>query len=513
MSINLKSSGLYPTIPHTAESYSMTSLLYAALTACLFAIALPAAALDRNPLDQTFDPVKAPRVDLKDLAVTNTAPAAPCLSTDGKYATDGTDAWEPSCFGAFLSSEMNIKVYPTRGTGRGPDKLPSNYQFTGSLIQGRGDAAVEKEANGQFINWECIGGAVSAKKLDSTNCTGQLISVRTRPGPNGEKPPTAWGFNVDLNMGQAHTPGQAWVQENDLNNFSGHDCYPGSNCISAGLFFNGVGSYMNTAWIYSGGGTTDIRTTNIRVARNKVTRVSGAAFRKSAYRLKIKGTSYRVSFLNEDELNGLVPIPDFTSPIAATWQNAMVVNGVLFQGENMASDSDFALNTSAYNAVRVAGNHHVGVDLMSDAARFGILMGPGQLQCFNGFDSCWSFTNGRLQYNSNGTIPLQIVSASNAVNGLRITNSGTGFGPLVEPQGNDTNVSLTLRGKGSGTVAVVGSAEVSGHLSANALRQPIAYTPPTATSSCTTGDQSWDANFEYRCVAPNTWKRLSLSTW
>ncbi|MDE4912788.1 hypothetical protein PQI07_19075 [Methylobacterium sp. 092160098-2] len=38
-------------------------------------------------------------------------------------------------------------------------------------------------------------------------------------------------------------------------------------------------------------------------------------------------------------------------------------------------------------------------------------------------------------------------------------------------------------------------------------------TPRSSTSPCTTGQSSWDANYEYRCVAPNTWKRAALSGW
>jgi hypothetical protein len=39
------------------------------------------------------------------------------------------------------------------------------------------------------------------------------------------------------------------------------------------------------------------------------------------------------------------------------------------------------------------------------------------------------------------------------------------------------------------------------------------YTPAASTSICTTGMEAWDTNYEYRCVATNTWKRAALSTW
>lgn len=42
-------------------------------------------------------------------------------------------------------------------------------------------------------------------------------------------------------------------------------------------------------------------------------------------------------------------------------------------------------------------------------------------------------------------------------------------------------------------------------------RQPTI--PVTAGSPCITGQRSWDANYEYRCISTNTWKRAALSSW
>jgi hypothetical protein len=49
------------------------------------------------------------------------------------------------------------------------------------------------------------------------------------------------------------------------------------------------------------------------------------------------------------------------------------------------------------------------------------------------------------------------------------------------------------------------------------LRGNIIYSSPsvpaTASSTGTTGQIAWDANFFYVCVSTNTWKRTALSTW
>ena len=39
------------------------------------------------------------------------------------------------------------------------------------------------------------------------------------------------------------------------------------------------------------------------------------------------------------------------------------------------------------------------------------------------------------------------------------------------------------------------------------------HTPSSATATGTTGTILWDSNYIYVCVATNTWKRASLSTW
>lgn len=44
-------------------------------------------------------------------------------------------------------------------------------------------------------------------------------------------------------------------------------------------------------------------------------------------------------------------------------------------------------------------------------------------------------------------------------------------------------------------------------------RQRNARTPASASAAGNAGDICWDANFLYVCVATNTWKRATLSTW
>lgn len=38
-------------------------------------------------------------------------------------------------------------------------------------------------------------------------------------------------------------------------------------------------------------------------------------------------------------------------------------------------------------------------------------------------------------------------------------------------------------------------------------------TPASSTAACTTGQRAWDQNYEYRCVATDTWKRAALAAF
>lgn len=50
-------------------------------------------------------------------------------------------------------------------------------------------------------------------------------------------------------------------------------------------------------------------------------------------------------------------------------------------------------------------------------------------------------------------------------------------------------------------------------INADTTRLRTAKTPSSASDTGNTGDICWDSNYVYVCVATNTWKRSSLSTW
>ena len=74
---------------------------------------------------------------------------------------------------------------------------------------------------------------------------------------------------------------------------------------------------------------------------------------------------------------------------------------------------------------------------------------------------------------------------------------------------------LDASGNLKGTIFTRDGCTVNGsfEVKSNSIQIDAAKTPYASAAPCTTGQISWDANYVYVCVAPNTWKRSALSSW
>lgn len=99
-----------------------------------------------------------------------------------------------------------------------------------------------------------------------------------------------------------------------------------------------------------------------------------------------------------------------------------------------------------------------------------------------------------------------------------------GDGEYVITQDNDlTNPIFAIAsGTPAGTMIIqntgnlgIGTTAPSAKLDINSdiIRLRTAKTPASAGAAGNQGDECWDANYYYRCVATNTWKRTALTTW
>ena len=66
-------------------------------------------------------------------------------------------------------------------------------------------------------------------------------------------------------------------------------------------------------------------------------------------------------------------------------------------------------------------------------------------------------------------------------------------------------------------LAPLGDQEIGGNLILTGTGKTLRVTDPNVpsgpTDTGTAGDMAWDSNYEYRCIATNTWRRSPLSTW
>jgi hypothetical protein len=103
---------------------------------------------------------------------------------------------------------------------------------------------------------------------------------------------------------------------------------------------------------------------------------------------------------------------------------------------------------------------------------------------------------------ADGSWLAQWVQTVSAVNYPAFVSAATGQAVQIGAAGSDTNVSLNLTTKGTGTVQANG----------NPVVVNVAV-PATATSAGVAGQRAYDASYVYVCTATNTWKRAALSTW
>jgi len=92
------------------------------------------------------------------------------------------------------------------------------------------------------------------------------------------------------------------------------------------------------------------------------------------------------------------------------------------------------------------------------------------------------------------TAPAQWSITNAAVGGFLLGVSGT----------SAINQNVTTTGSPSFAAATI---------TGDTITIATTKTPSGPSDTGTTGQMAWDSDYEYRCVATNTWKRAALSTW
>ncbi len=76
--------------------------------------------------------------------------------------------------------------------------------------------------------------------------------------------------------------------------------------------------------------------------------------------------------------------------------------------------------------------------------------------------------------------------------------------------GNSQDIVRFLNNDGSTVLAKIAN---NGVLTVQGIIEPVSAPPASATAPGVPGQRAWDTQYEYRCVAENTWRRAALSAW
>jgi hypothetical protein len=203
--------------------------------------------------------------------------------------------------------------------------------------------------------------------------------------------------------------------------------------------------------------------------------------------------------------------PNGLGPVGPSWAGNFNCVDTTQEADPVASCIGAEIDVSAQSPTTDRNRQRVGLQISTGGVAgahtgYGILMGnlPG------------SVTDRAISFQGEGVYGIGIDAAAARFEGVPILlASGQAIGLDGTRDGGFTR-SLGFDGQGLsyatglGPVFRVGD---DGAVEAAAVREVRPRVPTSSRAPCTPGDHAWDDAFEYRCVAPDKWKRAALSDW
>ncbi|WP_193763160.1 hypothetical protein, partial [Methylorubrum sp. Q1] len=296
---------------------------------------------------------------------------------------------------------------------------------------------------------------------------------------------SAWGaaFNYHLDTNPNIQNGFFPGLEVDYANTSGIDCLIPTDCTSVRVGIAGNGMITHGMQITGDGFT-----------RNST------QYNSMLWALRINGEHVAQEASIEIDSQSKVGIGFGTSGI----------------GTNTHSVATIKDATTSPTSIEIAGSHTVGLNLSGTFSSFALasnnflLYGDGSVRMSNS-NASTSAATGALQIPNGG---LGVGGAGNfggslAGSSVKATAGGTTYQVLVDydttadagriqsTHNGAFNTELRLN-PGGGAVSIGPS-----------LLRETSAPPSSSGSACVIGTRTWDASYEYRCVATNTWKRAA----
>lgn len=144
-------------------------------------------------------------------------------------------------------------------------------------------------------------------------------------------------------------------------------------------------------------------------------------------------------------------------------------------GDNRHSIATIKDQTTSPTSIDIGGSHVTGINLTGKFSSFQI-----------------AGNNFILYPDGSARLSNSNASTSSVTGALQIPSGGLGVGGNGFFGGQVTAGSVSV---GSG------------------LLHEVSAPPASSSSPCVAGTRTWDKNYEYRCVATNTWRRSALSSW
>lgn len=216
-----------------------------------------------------------------------------------------------------------------------------------------------------------------------------------------------------------------------------------------------------------------------------------------AQNVAVNGTVFK-------EANGL-------GPVGPSWAGNFNCVDTTRESDPVASCIGAEIDVSAQSPTTDRNRQRVGLQISTGGVAgahtgYGLLMG----------NLAGSVTDRGISFQGEGTYGIGIDAAAARFTGVPLllgpgqaigldgTRAG-GFSRSLGFDGRDL-----VYGTGGGPVFRVTD---GGRIEAASVREVSRWTPPSSRAPCTPGDHAWDESYEYRCVAPNRWKRAALGDW
>ncbi len=203
--------------------------------------------------------------------------------------------------------------------------------------------------------------------------------------------------------------------------------------------------------------------------------------------------------------------PNGIGPVGPSWAGNFNCVDTTDEADPVASCIGAEFDVSARYPTTDRNRQRVGVQIATGGVPgahtgYGILMGnlPG------------SVTDRGVSFQGEGSYGIGIDTAAARFSvapiligpGQSIALDGTREGRFSRSLAFDGQA--LIYGTGGGAVFRVNDAGV---VHAASVREASPRPPRDSRAPCAPGDHAWDQAFEYRCVAPNRWKRAALSDW